>query len=202
MKKKVLDITSYDCPMTFIKAKEFIKNNANEQKIIILTLIFTINLSCNMSQEKNTIFASIETNKGVIKTELFFEKTPITVANFISLSDGTNKNVNDEYKSKKYYNGLTFHRVISDFMIQGGCPQGNGVGGPGYQFDDEINPNLRHDKPGILSMANSGPGTNGSQFFITHTSTPWLDGKHTVFGAVLEGQSVVDAIAKKIRLIK
>ena len=107
------------------------------KKIIILTLIFSINLSCNMSQEKNTIYASIETNKGIIKMELFFEKTPITVANFISLSDGSNKNVIDEYKNKKYYNGLTFHRVISDFMIQGGDPTGTGSGSPGYKFKDE-----------------------------------------------------------------
>ena len=112
--------------------------NFKMKKIIILTLIFSINLSCNMSQENNIIYASIETNKGIIKTELFFEKTAITVANFISLADGTNKNVSDEYKSKKYYNGLTFHRVISDFMIQGGDPTGTGSGSPGYKFKDEI----------------------------------------------------------------
>ena len=168
--------------------------NFKMKKIIILTLIFTINLSCNMSQEKNTIFASIETNKGVIKTELFFEKTPITVANFISLSDGTNKNVRDEYKSKKYYNGLTFHRVISDFMIQGGDPTGTGSGSPGYTFKDEFVDELKHNSAGILSMANAGPATNGSQFFITHKETPWLDGVHTVFGKVVDGQEIVDKI--------
>ena len=170
--------------------------NFKKKKIIILTLIFTINLSCNMSQEKNTIFASIETNKGVIKTELFFEKTPITVANFISLSDGTNKNVRDEYKSKKYYNGLTFHRVISDFMIQGGDPTGTGSGSPGYKFKDEIVEDLKHDSKGILSMANAGPGTNGSQFFITHKETPWLDGMHTVFGKAVEGLDIIDKISQ------
>ena len=166
------------------------------KKIIILTLIFSINLSCNMSQENNIIYASIETNKGIIKTELFFEKTPITVANFISLSDGTNKNVNDEYKSKKYYNGLTFHRVISDFMIQGGDPTGTGSGSPGYKFKDEIVEDLKHDSKGILSMANAGPGTNGSQFFITHKETPWLDGMHTVFGKAVEGLDIIDKISQ------
>ena len=166
------------------------------KKIIILTLIFSINLSCNMSQEKNTIYASIETNKGVIKMELFFEKTPITVANFISLSDGSNKNVIDEYKNKKYYNGLTFHRVISDFMIQGGDPTGSGSGSPGYQFKDEIVEGLKHDSKGILSMANAGPQTNGSQFFITHKETPWLDGLHTVFGKTVEGLDVIDKISQ------
>ena len=139
------------------------------------------------------IYASIYTQKGIIIIQLHYKETPATVGNFVGLAEGTLPN---EVKSAgtPYYDGLNFHRVIPDFMIQGGCPQGSGVGGPGYQFDDEISPNLRHDKPGILSMANSGPGTNGSQFFITHVPTPWLDGKHTVFGAVLEGQSVVDAI--------
>lgn len=170
--------------------------NFNMKKIIILTLIFSINLSCNMSQEKNKIYASIETNKGIIKTELFFEKTPITVANFISLSDGSNKNVSDEYKNKKYYNGLIFHRVISDFMIQGGDPTGSGSGSPGYQFKDEIVEGLKHDSKGILSMANAGPKTNGSQFFITHKETPWLDGLHTVFGKTVEGLDVIDKISQ------
>ena len=139
------------------------------------------------------IYASIHTHKGIIIIQLHYKETPATVGNFVGLAEGTLPN---EVKSAgtPYYDGLNFHRVIPDFMIQGGCPQGSGVGGPGYQFDDEISPNLRHDKSGIMSMANSGPGTNGSQFFITHVPAPWLDGKHTVFGAVFEGQSVVDAI--------
>ncbi len=126
--------------------------------------------------------ATFETAKGTIRIELFADKTPKTVANFEKLA------------SEKFYDGLVFHRVIPDFMIQGGCPQGRGTGGPGYKFEDEFHPELKHDSPGILSMANSGPNTNGSQFFITHVPTPWLDGKHSVFGKVIEGQDVVDAI--------
>ena len=127
--------------------------------------------------------AILTTSKGKIRLELFEEKVPKTVANFEKLAgDG-------------FYNGLNFHRVIDDFMIQGGCPEGTGTGGPGYTFEDEIHPELRHDQPGILSMANAGPNTNGSQFFITHVPTPWLDGKHSVFGRVLDdGQEVVNAI--------
>ncbi len=126
--------------------------------------------------------ATIETDRGTIRIELFADKTPKTVGNFETLAaDG-------------YYDGLTFHRVIADFMVQGGCPQGTGTGGPGYTFEDEFDAELRHDGPGVLSMANAGPNTNGSQFFITHVATPWLDGKHSVFGKVVEGQDVVDAI--------
>ena len=167
----------------------------NSKKYILIILL-TINFSCNMSQKNNdgVIYASIETNKGIIKTELFFNQTPVTVANFISLAEGNNKEVSDQYKGKKYYNGLTFHRVIPDFMIQGGDPTGTGSGSPGYNFKDEFVDELKHDSPGTLSMANAGPGTNGSQFFITHKETPWLDGGHTVFGKVLEGQNVVDKI--------
>jgi peptidyl-prolyl cis-trans isomerase B (cyclophilin B) len=126
--------------------------------------------------------ATIITNRGTIRLRLYPVKTPRTYDNFTKLA------------SKGFYDGLTFHRVLPKFMIQGGCPEGSGMGGPGYAFDDEIHPDLKHDGPGILSMANSGPGTNGSQFFITHVATPWLDGKHTVFGKVIEGQEVVDAI--------
>lgn len=126
--------------------------------------------------------ATIETNKGIIHIELFSDKTPKTVANFEKLAQSG------------FYNGLKFHRVLADFMVQTGCPQGNGMGGPGYKFADEFHPDLRHSGPGILSMANSGPNTNGSQFFITHVATPWLDGKHSVFGKVTSGQDVVDAI--------
>ncbi len=141
------------------------------------------------------IFATIETEKGKIVLELEYKKTPITVANFISLAEGTNTFAKPELKGKHFYDGLKFHRVIAEFMIQGGDPLGTGSGDPGYKFKDEFT-NLVHDKAGILSMANSGPGTNGSQFFITHKETPWLNGKHTIFGHVLSGQNVVNAIAQ------
>jgi peptidyl-prolyl cis-trans isomerase B (cyclophilin B) len=129
--------------------------------------------------------AVIETDKGIINLTLFADQAPLTVANFVNLA------------GRGYYDNLIFHRVIDDFMIQGGCPQGTGTGGPGYQFADECTPDLKHDGPGVLSMANSGPGTNGSQFFITHVPTPWLDGKHTVFGRIVgdADQEVVNAIA-------
>ncbi|MCW7490493.1 peptidylprolyl isomerase [Leptospira meyeri] len=132
----------------------------------------------------STLRAIIKTNKGEIRIDLFPDKTPNTVANFVNLAQ------------RNFYNGLKFHRVIADFMIQGGCPQGTGTGGPGYKFRDEFDSSLKHNKPGILSMANAGPGTNGSQFFITHVPTPWLDGKHSVFGAVVDDsdQKVVNAI--------
>ena len=128
--------------------------------------------------------AAFVTSKGTIHLDLFADKTPLTVANFANLA------------RRGFYDGLTFHRVIADFMVQGGCPEGTGTGGPGYRFEDEFDPDLRHDGPGVLSMANAGPGTNGSQFFITHVETPWLDRKHTVFGKVCgpEDQAVVDAI--------
>ncbi len=126
--------------------------------------------------------ATIETSRGTIKLQLFADKVPKTVKNF------------EDLVAKGFYNGLKFHRVIADFMVQTGCPQGTGTGGPGYKFADEFHPELRHSGPGILSMANSGPNTNGSQFFITHVATPWLDGKHSVFGKVLVGQDVVNAI--------
>ncbi|MNJ98152.1 putative peptidyl-prolyl cis-trans isomerase [compost metagenome] len=143
---------------------------------------------------ENGIYAKFNTAKGAILVKLTHDITPGTVGNFVGLAEG---NLENDAKSqgKPYYDGLKFHRVISDFMVQGGCPQGTGTGGPGYQFDDEFHPSLRHDTPGVLSMANAGPGSNGSQFFITHVATPWLDDKHTVFGKVVEGQDVVDAIA-------
>ena len=141
------------------------------------------------------VYAKFTTNKGEILISLTHDKTPGTVGNFVGLVEGTQEN-NEKSKGTPYYDGLSFHRVIPDFMIQGGCPQGSGMGGPGYQFEDEFHPDLRHDKAGVLSMANAGPGTNGSQFFITHLPTPWLDNKHTVFGHVIQGQDVVDAIAQ------
>jgi peptidyl-prolyl cis-trans isomerase B (cyclophilin B) len=142
-----------------------------------------------MAKTKN-LFAAITTSRGTIRLKLFSDKTPLTVANFVNLAQ------------RGFYNNLTFHRVIADFMIQGGCPKGNGTGGPGYKFRDEFVDELRHDKPGILSMANSGPNTNGSQFFITHTPTQWLDDHHTIFGEVVarEDMDVVNSIKAKDRI--
>lgn len=144
---------------------------------------------------KEGIFAEIETSKGKINIKLEYLKTPVTVANFISLAEGTNPQVAEKFKGKRFFDGLKFHRVIKDFMIQGGDPDGNGSGGPGYAFKDEFT-DAKFDRAGILAMANSGPKTNGSQFFITHKDTPWLNGKHTIFGYVITGQDVVNAIAQ------
>lgn len=141
----------------------------------------------------NGIYAKFTTPKGEILVQLEHEKTPGTVGNFVALAEGNLEN-NIKPQGTPYYNGLKFHRVISDFMIQGGCPLGTGTGNPGYKFDDEFHPELKHNAPGKLAMANSGLATNGSQFYITHVATPWLDGKHTVFGSVIEGQDVVDAV--------
>lgn len=154
------------------------------------------------------IFATISTTKGDIVLSLEYVKTPVTVANFISLAEGTNPNVKvEKLKGKPFYDGLKFHRVINDFMIQGGDPDGNGSGGPGYSFKDEFVPELKFDKGGILAMANSGPATNGSQFFITHKDTQWLNGKHTIFGHVISGMDVVnkivqDDVIKKITITR
>ncbi|MFL6591739.1 MAG: peptidylprolyl isomerase [Luteimonas sp.] len=130
-----------------------------------------------------SLYANFETDRGPVRVELYPEKAPLTVANFVNLA------------RRGFYDGLNFHRVIKDFMIQGGCPQGTGTGGPGYKFEDEANNGVRHER-GVLSMANAGPNTNGSQFFITHVATPWLDGKHTVFGKVVDGLDVVDKVAQ------
>lgn len=150
---------------------------------------------------ENGIYAKFSTSKGEILVQLTYDKTPGTVGNFVGLAEGNLEN-SAKPQGKPYYDGLNFHRVIPDFMIQGGCPLGTGTGDPGYKFDDEFRSDLRHDKPGVLSMANAGKGTNGSQFFITHVPTPWLDDNHTVFGFVVEGQDVVDSIAQGDKIEK
>ena len=165
---------------------------------LLFFALITLLIGCKSGQHgdlEDGIFANIQTNKGDIIIRLEHEKTPVTVANFVSLAEGESPFVADSLKGKKFYDGLIFHRVMKDFMIQGGDPLGTGRGNPGYRFKDEFNDSLKHSKAGILSMANSGPKTNGSQFFITHKETPWLNGKHTVFGEVVEGMEVVDAIA-------
>ncbi len=163
--------------------------------LLTLAVFFTACKSSKYADLGDGIFADIQTNKGEIVVKLYHEATPVTVANFVSLAEGNSPFVDDRFKEKKYYDGLIFHRVIKDFMIQGGDPEGTGRGHPGYRFKDEFVDTLKHAKKGLLSMANSGPKTNGSQFFITHKATPWLDGKHTVFGEVIKGLEVVDSIA-------
>ena len=171
--------------------------------IALLSAMFVF-FSCN-SQKKaykdlgDGLFADIETTKGHIVVKLNYKEVPTTVANFVTLAEGKNNFVKVEYKGKPFYNGTIFHRVIDGFMIQGGDPTGTGMGDPGYRFEDEFVPSLKHSKKGILSMANSGPNTNGSQFFITQVPTPHLDGRHTVFGETVKGEEVIDAIAKAPR---
>ncbi|WP_445385449.1 peptidylprolyl isomerase [Robiginitalea sp. IMCC44478] len=164
--------------------------------VLLLALgLFSACKSKHYAEMSDGIYAELQTNKGDIVIRLEHDKTPVTVANFVSLAEGNNPFVSEEFKDKPYYNGLTFHRVMKDFMIQGGDPLANGSGNPGYRFKDEFVDSLTHSGKGIVSMANGGPKTNGSQFFITHTETPWLDGRHTVFGEVVEGIDVVDSIA-------
>jgi peptidyl-prolyl cis-trans isomerase B (cyclophilin B) len=156
-------------------------------KTSILSAAFALAIFATPAQSQDSmkdIRIIVKTDKGNIEGVLYPSKAPVTVANFLNLA------------KRGYYNGLKFHRVIPDFMIQGGDPTGTGSGGPGYRFEDECTPELKHDKPGIFSMANAGPGTNGSQFFVTHVPTPWLDGKHTVFGSVTKGQDIVNAVAQ------
>ena len=173
----------------------------NLKKFLLIAIIGIVAASCSSGLD-NGLYAEIETDKGDMLLKLEYEHTPVTVANFVSLAEGTNEHVSDSLKGYKYYNGIVFHRVIANFMIQGGDPTGTGSGSPGYRFSDEFPTDengdllLKHDTSGILSMANAGPETNGSQFFITHTATPHLDGKHTVFGHIIEGQNVVDSIAQ------
>lgn len=172
---------------------------------LLAFVLMTLSFKSQSAEVKKTttkgtpMYAIFETSKGNIKIKLFSDKTPKTVENFVGLAEGT-KEFTDPKTDKKvkrpFYDGLIFHRVIPNFMIQGGCPLGQGTGGPGYKFEDEIVKDLKHDKPGKLSMANAGPNTNGSQFFITVAATPWLDGRHTVFGEVVEGYEIAESISK------
>ena len=168
------------------------------KRIVLLSVFALALVSCKTSKRADLgdgLFADIKTNKGDIIVKLEHVNTPVTVANFVSLAEGNSPFVSPNYKDKKFYDGLIFHRVMKDFMIQGGCPLGKGTGSPGYRFMDEFVDSLKHDRKGLLSSANGGPGTNGSQFFITHGAAPWLDNVHTIFGEVVEGLAVVDSIA-------
>lgn len=164
--------------------------------ILFLLGIFISLTACNEQYPdlEDGLYAEFKTNQGTFLAELYYDQTPLTVANFVSLAEGTNTLVDSTYKGKHFYDGLTFHRVIKDFMIQGGDPLGTGAGGPGYKFPDEFADSLKFEEKGVLAMANSGPGTNGSQFFITLKETPWLNGRHTIFGDIVKGQAVVDSI--------
>jgi len=199
MKMKFKIVLLFFLGLTIVQAQT--KKKTPEKKATTTTSVAakpqftTSKLGAPVIDTKEGIFAEIETAKGKIYLKLEYQKTPVTVANFISLVEGTNPQVAEKFKGKHFFDGLKFHRVIKDFMIQGGDPEGNGTGGPGYAFKDEFT-DAKFDRAGILAMANSGPKTNGSQFFITHKETPWLNGKHTIFGYVITGQDVVNAIAQ------
>lgn len=171
-----------------------------KQSMILAFVVVLTTIACKSKNDHpdlpDGVYAEFKTNHGDFIAELNYKEAPMTVANFVSLAEGTNTKVSEEYKGKKYFNGLTFHRIVKDFVIQGGDPEGSGMGGPGYEFPNETDAGLKHDDKGILSMANAGPDTNGSQFFVTLQATPQLDGGYSVFGKVIEGQEVVDEIGQ------
>jgi len=174
----------------------------NIARVAALAAVLWMAINATAQEKKGPLYATFKTSMGNIVIQLFEDKAPKTVANFVGLATGTKDWIDPKSREKvkrPLYNGTIFHRVIPGFMIQGGDPLGNGTGGPGFRFEDEFQADLKHSKFGILSMANAGPNTNGSQFFITHKATPWLDGKHSVFGEVVKGQEVVDAIANVSR---
>jgi peptidyl-prolyl cis-trans isomerase A (cyclophilin A) len=176
---------------------EVSKNMFKTFLLAMVLMSFSNVIAGEPQEKKGPVYATLKTSVGDIVIQLFEDKAPKTVANFVDLASGTKEWTDPKTGAKvkrSLYNGTIFHRVIPGFMIQGGDPLGNGTGGPGYRFEDEFNPELKHSKPGILSMANAGPNTNGSQFFIIQKATPWLDGKHSVFGEVVKGQNVIDAI--------
>jgi cyclophilin family peptidyl-prolyl cis-trans isomerase len=196
MKFKIVLLIVFGLTIANAQTKKSIAKKSAAPIVTAVKPTFTVSKSATPAIDtKEGIFAEIETAKGKILIKLEYQKTPVTVANFIALAEGTNTQVGEKFKGKHFFDGLKFHRVIKDFMIQGGDPDGNGSGGPGYAFKDEFT-EAKFDRAGILAMANSGPRTNGSQFFITHKDTPWLNGKHTIFGYVITGQDVVNAIAQ------
>uniref|UniRef100_UPI003751DFBC peptidylprolyl isomerase n=1 Tax=Flavobacterium sp. TaxID=239 RepID=UPI003751DFBC len=202
LKFKILYLFFFGMIITNAQTKKITPKKATiTKKVAIASVGIKPTINATKLNPNEGIFAEMETAKGKIVIQLEYKKTPVTVANFISLAEGTNPNVADKHKGKKFFDGLKFHRVIKDFMIQGGDPEGNGSGGPGYAFKDEFT-DAKFDRAGILAMANSGANTNGSQFFITHKETSWLNGKHTIFGYVLSGQEVVNAIAQEDLITK
>jgi peptidylprolyl isomerase len=201
--KKLMPNFQVKTIFSIILAQNLKKKKIMKKIIVTLVLLVLANVSLFAKKPKlaEGLYVEMKTSKGVILMKLEMEKAPLTVANFVGLAEGKIKN-DAKPLGKPYYDSLTFHRVIANFMIQGGDPAGNGQGGPGYSFKDEFDPSLSFTGAGLLAMANAGPGTNGSQFFITHKETPWLNNRHTIFGKVIEGQDVVNAIAQGDYIVK